>query len=91
MRERALPPMIDVKTIEQASSISRELHRLMDEAPAHAIKGARSIRGRGPAKVRTLVLQAAIFIDAGQAIKDRAALQDGIRILRRLVAKLPGE
>lgn len=68
------------------------LHSLMDGNPFKAIEEARSLPSDSPVKgLLYTSLKAAVLIDAGSVAKDKQAIEQGIALFRRLLAKSPKE
>lgn len=67
------------------SEVAQHLYSLIDTEPCKAIEETRALKE----DANSLSLKAAVFIDAGSAIKDSIVIDEGVAIVRKLFSEYP--
>lgn len=78
-----------IRTKSEFASVVSHFQTLCDSAPRRAIDEARAMKGRGEFKTAIRAMRAGILIDAGQTVRDEAAVREGVSVFRQLASTHP--
>jgi hypothetical protein len=78
-----------IQTEHEFASLAFHFQTLSDSDPQRAIDEARATKGRGEYKTAIRALRAGILIDAGQTVRDEAAVREGVSVFRQLASTHP--
>jgi len=78
-----------IQTEHEFASLASHFQTLSDADPWRAIDEARAMKGRGEYKTAIRGLRAGILIDAGQTVRDEAAVGEGVSVFRQLASTHP--
>jgi tetratricopeptide (TPR) repeat protein len=78
--------------LDAFNSARARLQALVDDNPTQAIADARKLPSDKPIRRMDYTgLKACILVDAGSQAKNRAAIEEGIALFKKLLAKSPGD
>ncbi len=78
-----------IRTKSEFASVASHFQTLSNSDPRRAIDEARAMKGHGEYKTAIRALRAGILIDAGQTVRDEAAVREGVSVFRRLASTYP--